>query len=101
VVVAAVTFGISTVKGEPLFVGVRLRMNGGVMFGVGLGTATYSVWWSPAGSLELVAVTTMLTIMGINKTADVPARPTLKPPRTPPCQMLIQFPPDLALEPIP
>ena len=70
---AAVAFGIGTVVGEPLFVGVGLGMNGEVMFGVGLGTATCSVWLSPTGSPELVAITTTLTMMAINKAADVPA----------------------------
>ena len=43
------------------------------MFGVGLGTSTWSVWLSPASSPELVAVTTTLTMMAINKACDVPA----------------------------
>ena len=73
---AAVAFGIGTVEGEPLFVGVRLGMNGGVMFGIGFGTATCSVWLSSAGSPELIAVTTTLTMMAINKAADVPASQT-------------------------
>ena len=70
---AAVAFGIGTVVGDPLFVGVGLGMNGGVMFGVGLGTSTWSVWLSPASSPELVAVTSTLTMMAINKACDVPA----------------------------
>ena len=70
---AAVAFGIGTVVGEPLFVGVGLGMNGGVMFGVGLGTAICLGWLSSAGSPELVSVTTTLTMMAINRAADVPA----------------------------
>ncbi len=46
------------------------------MFGIGLRTATCSIRLSPTSSPELVAVTTTLTMIAINKAADVPASQT-------------------------